>query len=305
MSILSELYPDGAPHPSGQVDLVVEPAVKDLGGFQVRRALPCARRRMVGPFIFLDQMGPAVLAPGKGLNVRPHPHIGLATLTYVLQGEIVHRDTLGSRQPILPGAVNWMTAGRGIAHSERSEYGTRDTERRMLAMQNWVALPLDREETDPAFIHHPADALPVVSDSGVEARVLVGAAYGARSPVQPLSETLYLDIRLDAGQSIPLPHETVERAVYLLDGRIGIAGDVFEPSRLLVFRPGDAITVRALTPSHLIVLGGEPMEGPRHIWWNFVSSRLDRIEAAKADWKAGRFGTVIGETEFIPLPEDR
>jgi redox-sensitive bicupin YhaK (pirin superfamily) len=305
MSILSDVYPDGSPHPSSQVDLVVEPAVKDLGGFQVRRALPSARRRMVGPFIFLDQMGPAVLAPGKGLDVRPHPHIGLATLTYMLEGGIVHRDTLGSRQPILPGAVNWMTAGRGIAHSERSEFGTRDTERPMLAMQNWVALPLDREETDPAFVHHPAEALPVVSDRGVEARVLVGAAYGVRSPVQPLSETLYLDIRLDADQSIPLPREVAERAIYLLEGRIDIAGDVFEPSRLLLFRPGDAITVRALAPSHLIVLGGEPMEGPRHIWWNFVSSRLDRIEAAKADWKAGRFGAVVDETEFIPLPEDR
>ncbi len=175
----------------------------------------------------------------------------------------------------------------------------------MLALQNWVALPLDREETDPAFLHHPADTLPIVTDTGVEARVLVGSAYGVRSPVRPLSETLYLDIRLDAGQSIPLPADIVERAIYLLDGRIDIAGDVFDPAHLLLFRPGDRITVRALTQSHLIVLGGDPMEGPRHIWWNFVSSSLDRIEAAKADWRANRFGTVVDETEFIPLPETR
>ncbi|HVY18165.1 MAG TPA: pirin-like C-terminal cupin domain-containing protein [Rhodopila sp.] len=224
-------------------------------------------------------------------------------LPNMLEGAIFHRDTLGSRQPILPGAINWMTAGKGIAHSERSEADTRNIERRMLALQNWVALPLDKEEADPAFIHYPADTLPTVTDVGVEARVLVGVAFGARSPVQAQSETLYLDIRLETGQSIPLPHEVAERAIYVLDGRIDIAGDVFDPARLLLFRPDDRITVRALARSHLIVLGGDPLEGPRHIWWNFVSSRLDRIEAAKADWKANRFGQVVDETEFIPLPK--
>lgn len=298
MSILSD-----PSVPSGQVDLVVEPSVKDLGGFRVRRALPSSRRRMVGPFIFLDQMGPAVFAPGQGLDVRPHPHIGLATVTYMLEGSIFHRDTLGSRQSIEPGAINWMTAGRGIAHSERSEAGTRAIERHMMALQNWVALPLSAEETTPAFIHHPADTLPVITDTGVEAHVLVGSAYGAASPVKPLSETLYLDIRLHAGRAIPLPHDVPERAIYLLEGKLDIAGDIFDPPRLLIFRPGDPITVRAVEDAHFIILGGDPLEGPRHIWWNFVHSSQERIDQAKADWKAGRFGSVIGETEFIPLPE--
>jgi redox-sensitive bicupin YhaK (pirin superfamily) len=299
MSILS----DGIPVGSGQVDLVVEPSVKDLGGFRVRRALPSVKRRMVGPFIFLDQMGPAVFGPGQGLDVRPHPHIGLATVTYMLEGTIFHRDTLGSQQIIAPGAVNWMTAGSGIAHSERSEAGTRGIERNMMALQNWVALPLSAEETTPAFIHHAADTLPVVADTGVEAHILVGSAYGATSPVKPLSETLYLDIRLHAGQAIPLPPDIPERAIYLLEGKLDIGGETFDPPRLLIFRPGDAITVRALEDAHFIVLGGDPLEGPRHIWWNFVSHSQDRIETAKADWKAGRFGAVVGETEFIPLPE--
>jgi redox-sensitive bicupin YhaK (pirin superfamily) len=302
MSILASL----AAHddtPAGRTDLVVEPSVKDLGGFRVRRALPSARRRMVGPFVFLDHMGPAVLPPGQGLDVRPHPHIGLATLTYLLEGSIFHRDSLGSRQAILPGEVNWMTAGRGIAHSERSEAATRDTERRVAGLQNWVALPKALEETDPAFLHYPAGSLPVLTDTGVTALVVAGSAYGAASPVATLSETLYLDVRLDAGASLPLPHDIAERAIYLLSGRVEIAAEVFDPLRLLLFRPGDRITVRALEPCHLIVLGGEPLEGPRHIWWNFVSSRPDRIEAAKADWKAGRFDAVVDETEFAPLPE--
>ena len=289
--------------PSGPVDLVVEPSVKDLGGFRIRRALPSIQRKMVGPFIFLDQMGPAVFSPGQGLDVRPHPHIGLATVTYMLEGTIFHRDTLGTQQVIAPGAINWMTAGRGIAHSERSEAGTRTIERHMMAMQNWVALPLSAEETTPAFIHHPADTLPNITDTGVEAHILVGSAYGETSPVKTLSETLYLDIRLQAGRAIPLPLDVAERAIYLLEGELDIAGEAFDPPRLLIFRPNDAITVRAVETAHFIVMGGDPMEGPRHIWWNFVSHSQDRIEAAKADWKAGRFGTVVDETEFIPLPE--
>ncbi|UEM05759.1 pirin family protein [Skermanella rosea] len=275
----------------------------DIGGFAVRRALPSVKRRMVGPFVFLDQMGPAEFIIGHGLDVRPHPHIGLATVTYLFEGEILHRDSLGTIQPIRPGAVNWMTAGRGISHSERTAPELRARGFSLFGIQSWVALPAHAEETDPAFVHHPVDDLPVIEGEGKRVRVIAGAMYGAASPVATLTETFYADAALDAGASIPLPADQEERAVYVVQGRIDIAGDRFEPGQLLVFRPGDAITVTALEPARLMLLGGAAMDGPRHIWWNFVSSSKDRIEQAKADWKAGRFGAVPDDAEFIPLPE--
>jgi redox-sensitive bicupin YhaK (pirin superfamily) len=288
---------------NGRVELVVEPSTKDLGdGFRVRRALPSIKRRMVGPFVFLDHMGPAILPPGKGLDVRPHPHIGLATLTYLTQGAIQHRDSLGTAQPILPGDVNWMTAGRGIAHSERTEAGLRATGHTLTGIQSWLALPRAHEETAPDFAHHDAAALPLLEDRGVALRVIVGSMFGETSPVQTFSDTFYADARLDSGAAIPLPANDAERAAYVIDGAVDVAGEAYGGQRLLIFRPGDAITLRATEPTRLLLLGGEPMDGPRHIWWNFVSSSLDRIETAKADWKAGRFALVPGETEFIPLP---
>lgn len=289
---------------SAAPEQVIDPASKDLGGFRVRRALPSIGRRMVGPFVFLDHMGPAVFAPGQGLDVRPHPHIGLATLTYLLDGAIFHRDTLGNAQSIVPGDVNWMTAGRGIAHSERTEAGLRAEGQRVTAVQSWLALPQAHEETDPGFVHHPGRTLPVLTERGVRVHVVVGEAFGARAPVATFSDTLYLDIALDAGAAITVPTAYAERAAYALEGEIEVAGEAYAAHRLLVFRPGDEIVIRAASPARLVVLGGEPLDGPRHLWWNFVSSRKERIEQAKRDWREGAFGLIPGdELERIPLPE--
>ena len=285
------------------LELVVVPRVRDLGGFEVRRALPQARRQMVGPFIFLDQMGPVQFLAGQGVDVRPHPHIGLATVTYLFDGRIMHRDSEGNALEITPGALNLMTAGSGIAHSERTPADARLGGIATFGIQSWVALPAALEETAPTFQHVPAAALPVVEDRGVRARVIAGSALGRTSPVQTLSEWLYADVQLDAGASAPLDPDQEERAIYLVAGEIRIAGDTFAGPRLLVFRPGDAITVTAVQPARMMFLGGAALEGPRYIWWNFVSSRRERIEAAKADWQAARFRPVPQETEFIPLPE--
>ena len=285
------------------IETVIVPRARDLGGFAVRRALPSVQKQMVGPFIFFDQMGPAEFIIGKGLDVRPHPHIGLATVTYLFEGEILHRDSLGTLQPIRPGDVNWMTAGSGIAHSERSPQSERAQGGHLFGIQAWVALPATAEETAPDFAHHARDALPVVAGEGKEVRLITGSLYGERSPVPTFSEMFYADARLEAGARLPLPAEHEERAVYVVGGEVEVAGDRFGEGQLLVFHPGDAITLTASGPARLLLLGGEPMDGPRHIWWNFVSSRQDRIEQAKADWRAGRFAAVPGETEFIPLPE--
>lgn len=291
-----------APQPSPAVETVVVGRTSDIGGFEVRRALPSARRRMVGPFVFLDQMGPAMLRAGQGLDVRPHPHIGLATVTYLFDGEILHRDSLGEVQPIRPGELNWMTAGRGIVHSERTAREMRAADHTVYGAQAWVALPAGHEETDPAFAHHAADRLPVVEGEGKRVRVIAGGLYGARSPAATLSDLFYADALLEAGARLDLPADHEERAIYVVEGTVEIAGDSFEAGRLLVLRPGDAIVAGARTPARLLLLGGEPMDGPRHIWWNFVSSSKERIEQAKSDWLAGRFPPVPGETEFIPLP---
>jgi hypothetical protein len=284
---------------------VIVPRTADLGdGFTVRRALPSAQSRMVGPFVFFDHFGPAVFRSGNGLDVRPHPHIGLATVTYLFDGEIMHRDSLGTEAPILPGEVNWMTAGRGIVHSERTGPERRAKGDNLHGLQCWVALPAAQEEMAPAFAHHGVDDFPMVRDNGQSARVVVGSLYGVRSPVATTSDTLFADVVLKAGSSLPLDAAHEERAIYLLDGEVDIAGDRFGPGRLLVFRPGDRITVTAVDNAHFVIVGGAAMDGPRHIWWNFVSSRKDRIEQAKADWAAGHFGKVPGdEIEFIPLPD--
>jgi redox-sensitive bicupin YhaK (pirin superfamily) len=258
---------------------------------------------MVGPFVFLDHMGPARVHAGEGLDVRPHPHIGLATVTYLSEGSILHRDTLGSEQPIRPGDVNWMIAGRGIAHSERSDATERQVERGMEGIQSWVALPRAHQETAPGFFHHPGATLPHLTDTGVSVTVIAGTAYGQTAPVAVLSQTLYVDVTLSEGTALPLPDEHAERAAYVLTGELEVGGQVFGPRLLLVFRPGDAVTIRARADSRVLLVGGEPMDGPRHVWWNFVSSDLARIEQAKDDWRSGRFGVVPGDaTEFIPLP---
>jgi len=285
------------------IALLIVPRTADLGGFTVRRALPSTRRRMVGPFIFFDHMGPAEFRAGHGVDVRPHPHIGLATVTYLFAGEIVHRDSLGSALAIVPGDVNWMTAGRGIAHSERTSPAHRAGGEHLHGLQCWVALPAGDEEMAPAFNHIGGALLPVVAGEGKTVRVVAGKLFGATSPVATLSDTIFADVTLAAGARLPLDADYEERAIYIVAGEIEIAGDRFAEGRLLVFKPGDRITVKALRDARLVVVGGATADGPRHIWWNFVSSRKERIEQAKADWKAGRFAGVPGETQFIPLPE--
>jgi redox-sensitive bicupin YhaK (pirin superfamily) len=284
---------------------VVVPRTVDLGdGFSVRRALPSARSRMVGPFIFFDHFGPAEFRAGNGLDVRPHPHIGLATVTYLFDGEIMHRDSLGTAAPIRPGEVNWMTAGRGIVHSERTAPELRTTCSPIHGLQMWVALPAAKEEIEPGFAHHATAEFPLIKENGKSVRVVVGSLYGAKSPVPTVHETMFGDVHLKVGSTLPLGADHEERAIYLIEGSIDIAGDTFEPGRLLVFKPGDTVTIAAVTDTHFVIVGGASMDGPRHVWWNFVSSRKERIEQAKAEWKAGHFGKVPGdEIEFIPLPE--
>jgi redox-sensitive bicupin YhaK (pirin superfamily) len=306
MSFFPGKDPDlGDVHASDAIAQVIVPRSVDLGGFQVHRALPSARSRMVGPFIFFDHFGPAVFKAGDGVDVRPHPHIGLATVTYLFDGEIVHRDSLGTAMPIRPGAVNWMTAGRGIVHSERTAPDRRDGGEPLHGLQLWVALPMTDEETAPAFAHTAASDIPELRENGMTLRVVAGALQGLRSPVVAMWDTLFADVQLTAGSTFPLDSAHEERAVYVVGGEIGIGGDKHGAERLLVLKPGDKIVVRAVTDAHFVVVGGAAMDGPRHIWWNFVSSRKERIEAAKADWKAGRFDIVPGDTtEFIPLPEN-
>lgn len=286
------------------LDLIIVPRVRDLGeGFSVRRALPHASHQMVGPFIFFDQMGPVQLIAGQGMDVRPHPHIGLATVTYLFDGRVMHRDSAGNALEITPGAMNLMTAGRGIAHSERSPLSAPRGTEGLFGIQSWIALPQAHEEIDPSFQHFAAANLPTFEDAGVRARVIAGSAFGTKSPVGMLSEWFYAEVSLAAGASAPLDPDQEERAIYVVEGEVDIAGETFEGPRLLIFHPGDRITVRATRPARLMFLGGAALEGPRYIWWNFVSSRRERIEQAKEDWKTRKFAPVPGETEFIPLPE--
>jgi hypothetical protein len=289
---------------SDAIAQIIVPRSVDLGGLQVRRALPSARSRMVGPFIFFDHFGPAVFRVGDGIDVRPHPHIGLATVTYLFDGEIVHRDSLGSAMPIRPGAVNWMTAGRGIVHSERTARDHRDGGEPLHGLQLWVALPVKDEETAPAFAHTPSTDIPQMREDGLTLRVIAGAMHGLRSPVSTLWDTIFAEVRLAAGTVLPLGTEYEERALYVISGEIEIGGYRHPSQQLLVLKPGDRTELKALEDAHFVLVGGAAMDGPRHIWWNFVSSRQDRIEAAKADWKTGRFALVPGDSaEFIPLPD--
>ncbi|WP_445682456.1 pirin family protein [Radicibacter daui] len=286
------------------LELVIVPRTSDIGGMEVKRALPNVKRRMVGPFIFLDQMGPVQYIAGSGMDVRPHPHIGLSTVTYLFDGRITHRDSEGNIQDITPGAMNLMTAGRGIAHSERTPDMQRRDGQVMFGLQSWVAMPKTQEEGDPGFQHYAADTLPFTEDGGLWARVVAGKAFGLTSPVGTLSDWFYAEVRLQEGASAPLDSDYEERAIYVCAGSVEIRGDRFGPSQLLIFRPGDRITVTAVDgPARLMLLGGAVADGPRYIWWNFVSSSKERIEQAKEDWKMGRFGPVPDETEFIPLPE--
>jgi redox-sensitive bicupin YhaK (pirin superfamily) len=289
------------------LELVIVTRVREIvDDFKVRRALPAAKRRMVGPFIFLDQMGPQVLWAGAGLDVAPHPHIGLATMTYLFEGELMHRDSLGIVQAIRPGEINWMTAGRGIAHSERTPQEMRLSGSQLFGIQSWVALPKKYEDSDPAFVHHGADELPVVESDGKRVRLITGSLYGAQSPVHTFSDMFYADITLVEGAHLPVPAEHEERAAYIVQGSVELPPDdgTYSAGQLLIFKPGAEITLRAHESStaRMMLLGGEPMDGPRHIWWNFVSSSKERIEQAKTDWKEGRFAPVPEETEFIPLP---
>jgi redox-sensitive bicupin YhaK (pirin superfamily) len=285
------------------IELTIASRPRDIGGFEVRRLLPVAQRRAVGPFVFLDQMGPAQFAAGQGMDVRPHPHIGLATVTYLFEGEILHRDNLGSVQAIRPGDVNWMTAGSGIAHSERTPAEIRRAPASAFGIQSWVALPKAQEETTPAFFHHAGETLPVLDAEGSRIRVIAGSAFGAQAPVATFMETLYCDVMMSAGARLSVPKEHEERAVLPVTGSIRINGRPALLSELSVLKSGADVTIEAAEPSRLMLLGGEPLDGPRFIWWNFVSSSKDRIEQAKSDWKSGRFASVPGETEFIPLPE--
>ena len=292
------------------IETLIIPRARDLGGFEVRRALPAPKRQMVGPFIFFDQMGPAEFLTNQGIDVRPHPHIGLGTVTYLYRGSFQHRDSTGADQIITPGALNWMIAGRGVTHSERSPEAARQGPSSLLGIQTWIALPDSHEDMAPAFEHHGKDALPVIRDAGITARLILGRAYGETAPATMYSDTFYLDVTLDPRARFPLPADHEDRGIYVTEGSIRIAGQDFEAGQMMVFRPGDAITVQAGDRgARLMALGGETLNGPRHIWWNFVASSRERIEEAKRQWRAERWGAGLFDlpptdrAEHIPLPE--
>ena len=296
----------GQPETVDAIDTIIIPRARDLGGLEVRRALPSTDRQMVGPFIFFDQMGPADFVLGEGLDVRPHPHINLSTLTYLFDGEVLHRDSLGTEQIIRPGAVNLMTAGKGIVHSERMDDAYKRRGAELFGLQTWLALPDDKEEIEPAFHHHGKRELPVIEDGKAQARLVVGSAWGERAPVPTYTDTLFADVSLEPDAQLPIGAEHEERAIYTVAGTIRIGNNDFKPGQLLVLRPDEALTVHNTGPeqARFALVGGASMDGPRYIWWNFVSSRKDRIEQAKQEWRAGRFDSVPGdEEEFIPLPE--
>jgi redox-sensitive bicupin YhaK (pirin superfamily) len=289
---------------SDAIEALLLPKEKDLGdGFHVRRLVPQVARRAVGPFVFFDHMGPATFAPGSGLDVRPHPHIGLATVTYLFEGEILHRDSLGVVQPIRPGAVNWMVAGRGIVHSERSAPETRAAGQTLHGIQTWIALPQKLAECAPSFRHHPAETLPRFTDGAARLVLIAGSAYGRSSPVEVLSPMFYLDVVFEATGGCALPQRDQERGIYVVDGEVRLDDAPVPRHHVAVLSPGSAPRLNAQAGARVMLFGGAPLDGPRTIWWNFVSHDKARIEQAKADWRAGRFARVPGESEFIPLPE--
>ncbi|MDO5657141.1 MAG: pirin family protein [Paracoccus sp. (in: a-proteobacteria)] len=292
------------------IETVIVPRARDIGGFEVRRALPAPKRQMVGPFIFFDQAGPAEFLTGQGIDVRPHPHIGLGTVTYLYRGDFHHRDSLGTDQIIRPGALNWMVAGRGVTHSERTSEAARQGPHSLFGIQSWIALPEEVEDMAPIFEHHPKESLPVIEAHGVTARLILGAAYGEAAPATMFSEAFYLDVTLAPGARFPLPDNHEDRGIYVTQGAIRFAGDDFAAGRMMVFRPGDAITVEAgAEGARLMALGGATLSGPRYIWWNFVASSRERIEAARidwarADWGRGAFTLPPGDdAEHIHAPE--
>jgi redox-sensitive bicupin YhaK (pirin superfamily) len=292
------------------IETLIVPRARDLGGFEVRRALPAPKRQMVGPFIFFDQVGPAELLIGQGVDVRPHPHIGLGTVTYLYRGDFHHRDSTGADQTIRPGELNWMVAGRGVSHSERTSAAARSGPNSLFGIQTWLALPGRHEDMAPMFEHHGKEALPVIEDSGVSVRLILGDAYGEKAPATMFSETFYADVALEAGSRLPMPDDHEDRGIYIVEGSISIAGQEYEASQMMVFRPGDRITVAAGDRgARLMILGGATLSGPRYIWWNFVASSRERIEEAKAEWRAenwgkGRFDLPVDDRdEHIPLPD--
>jgi hypothetical protein len=292
------------------IETVIVPRSRDLGGFEVRRALPAPKRQMVGPFIFFDQAGPAEFLTGKGVDVRPHPHIGLATVTYLFRGDFHHRDSLGTDQIIRPGALNWMVAGRGITHSERTSAEAREGPHSLFGIQTWVALPEAMEESAPAFEHHGKESLPVIEAEGATLRLILGRAYGTKAPAAVFSDMFYGDAKLEPGARLPLPDDHEDRGIYVTEGSITVAGQRFEAGRMMVFRPGDPITVAAGPEgARLMILGGATLGGPRYIWWNFVSSSAEQIEEAKQEWRRGAWGDgrfdlpPTDRAEFIPLPD--
>lgn len=292
------------------IETLIVPRSRDLGGFEVRRALPAPKRQMVGPFIFFDQAGPAEFLSGQGIDVRPHPHIGLGTVTYLFRGDFHHRDSLGTDQIIRPGALNWMIAGRGITHSERTSAEGRSGPHSLFGIQTWVALPEAHEDMPPAFEHHGREDLPVIGDGGVNARLILGSAYGERAPATLYSDTFYADVELAPNARFPMPDEHEDRGIYILDGSITIAGQSFDAGRMMVFRPGDKITVAAgERGARMMILGGATLSGPRYIWWNFVASSNERIEEAKRQWRSQKWGKGLFDlpqddrAEHIPLPD--
>jgi redox-sensitive bicupin YhaK (pirin superfamily) len=292
------------------IETLIVPRSRDLGGFEVRRALPASKRQMVGPFIFFDQAGPAEMLSGQGIDVRPHPHIGLATVTYLYRGDFHHRDSTGADQIITPGALNWMVAGRGVTHSERTSAAARKGANGLFGIQTWLALPDAHEDVAPNFEHHGKDALPVIEDRGVLVRLILGNAYGEAAPATMFSETFYADVRLEPGSRLPMPDDHEDRGVYIVEGSISVAGQEFESGQMMVFRPGDRISVAAGGKgARLMILGGATLKGPRYIWWNFVASSNERLEAAKSEWRAeqwgvGRFDLPSDDRdEHIPLPD--
>ncbi|MDO5705660.1 MAG: pirin family protein [Paracoccus sp. (in: a-proteobacteria)] len=291
------------------IETLIIPRARDLGGFEVRRALPAPKRQMVGPFIFFDQMGPVEFLTEQGIDVRPHPHIGLGTVTYLYSGTFQHQDSTGANQIITPGELNWMVAGRGVSHSERSPQAARKAPHKLFGIQTWIALPEHAEDNEAFFEHHGAETLPQIEAEGVNARLILGHAYGKKAPATLFSEAFYLDVTLAAGARFPLPDDHEDRGIYVTQGSVTVAGQEFQAGQMMVFRPGDHITVAAgAQGARLMALGGATLGGPRHIWWNFVASSKERIEHAKEEWRAGRWGQGLFDLppddrgEFIPLP---
>lgn len=285
------------------VETVIIPNMRDIGDFSVRRILPAPKRRAVGPFVFFDHMGPTTFNPGAGLDVRPHPHIGLSTLTYLYEGSILHRDSLGFKQLIAPGAVNWMTAGRGIVHSERSSDTARAQGQTLMGLQVWVALPKAFEQCAAQFVHYSVASLPEIEADGARVRVVAGECFGAHARLETQSPLFYADVNLAPGGVLKIDADYTERAIYLVTGAIEVDGCRFSDGQMAVLKPAAEIIVRSATGAVFVVVGGEPLDGPRHLWWNFVASDRELIEQAKADWREGKFGHVPGDTDFIPLPE--